>query len=178
MSNALPEGFKVRTRKEWEDLQNSEDNTQRGLVNSALRALGVAPATYMKMPASDRIDYIMQRQQEAGHGAAEAAEKPATKSKVGEPKAAAAPKEEAKAAPAAAAAAPAGDAALKKQLTDLQAQLVELGKIVIEQGRFIREVHFMLRVASLADADLSTNLDDVSIRAEYAGKLGNFEGNG
>jgi hypothetical protein len=177
MSNALPEGFKVRTRKEWEDLQNSEDNTQRGLVNSALRALGVAPATYMKMPASDRIDYIMQRQQEAGHGATEAAEKPATKSKVGEPKVAAASKGEARGA-SAAAASPAGDAALKKQLTDLQAQLVELGNIVIEQGRFIREAHFILRVLSLADADLSTNLDDVSIRGEYAGKLGGFEGNG
>lgn len=174
MSNALPEGFKVRSRKEWEGLQNSEDNTQRGLVNSALRALGVAPATYMKMPASDRIDYIMQRQQEAGHGAAEAAatEKPATKSKVGEPKAAA-PKAAAKAASA-----PEDAGLLKKQLTDLQAQLVELGNIVIEQGRFIREAHFILRVLSLADADLSTNLDDTSIRSEYAGKLGGFEGNG
>lgn len=178
MSNALPEGFRVRTRKEWEELQNSEDSTQRGLVNVALRALGVAVATYMKMPASDRIDYIMQRQQEAGHGSADAppAEKP-TKSKVGETKAATKEKED-KPAATPPLASPGGDAALKKQLADLQAQLVELGKIVIEQGRFVREVHFMLRVGSLADADLSTNLDDVSIRTEYAGKLGNFEGNG
>lgn len=182
MSNALPEGFKVRTRKEWEELQSSEDSTQRGLVNIALRSLGIAPAKYMQMPAADRIDYIMKRQAEAGHGAEpEAKAEKAPKPKAGESRAAApavtAPAEAKAAAPAAAAAAPADLTALKKQVADLHSQLVELAKIVVEQGRFIRETHYILRVQTLADAELAANLDDEAIRAEYAGKL-LTEGNG
>jgi len=182
MSNALPEGFKVRTRKEWEELQSSEDSTQRGLVNIALRALGIAPAKYMQMPAADRIDYIVKRQAEAGHGGeAEAKAEKAPKPKAGEARAAAAPAvapAEAKAV-APAAAASADLSGLKKQVADLQSQLVELAKVVIEQGRFLRETHYILRVQTLADAELAANLDDEGIRAEYAGKLlGTESGNG
>ena len=180
MSNALPEGFKVRTRKEWEELQSSEDSTQRGLVNIALRALGIIPAKYMQMPAADRVDYIMKRQAEAGHGAeAEPKVEKAPKPKAGEVRAApAAAQAPAAAAPAAA---PAADlSGLKKQISDRQSQLVELGKLVIEQGRFLRETHYILRVQTLADAELAANLDDEGIRAEYAGKLllGTESGNG
>lgn len=185
MSNALPEGFKVRTRKEWEELQSSEDSTQRGLVNIALRALGIAPAKYMQMPAADRIDYIVKRQAEAGHGGEpEAKAEKAPKPKAGEARPAAAapaaaPAAEAKAAPAAAPAASVDLSGLKKQVADLQSQLVELAKVVIEQGRFLRETHYILRVQTLADAELAANLDDEGIRAEYAGKLlGAESGNG
>lgn len=181
MSNALPEGFKARTRKEWEELQSSEDSTQRGLVNIALRALGIAPAKYMQMPAADRIDYIVKRQAEAGHGGEpEAKAEKAPKPKAGEARPAAAapaaaPAAEAKAAPAASV----DLSGLKKQVADLQSQLVELAKVVIEQGRFLRETHYILRVQTLADAELAANLDDEGIRAEYAGKLlGAESGNG
>lgn len=170
MSNKLPDGFQVRSRKEWEELLASPDTTKRGLVNQALRALGLAPGSYLKLGDAEKVEYIVKRQAEAGGGGDD--EKPAsTKGKVGEA---------AKAAPAAASstasAAGAGGGASSKQLADIQAQLVELGKEVIAMKKLIMDIHYLARIETLANAELNTNAEDAGIREEFYGKP--LEGNG
>lgn len=174
----LPDGFTVRSKKEWEELLDDNDTTKKGLVNIALRSLGLAPGAYLKLSKAEKVEYIMKRQAEAGAGEEEAPKAS------GKPKATGAAEQAAKPAQAATPAAQAsggssgssgGDAALRKQVADLQAQVVDLGKEIIEIKRLVKDIHFLARVETLANSELAANSEDSGIREEFYGKP--LEGN-
>lgn len=169
MSKGLPENFKVRSKAEWMELATNADPMKKGLVSAALRSLGVEPNKYMGMKEAQRVEYILQRQAEAG-ASDDDAEKAPAKPKAGQ---AAAPASSGKPAAAATPASGGGGstAVLEKKVMELQALVIEQGKALAALMVFVKDTQYLVRVFALTNSDVGANVDDAGIREMYGQPL-------
>lgn len=185
---ALPQGFVVHTRKEWEEINASDDPAIHRQVNLALRSLKLQAGMFLKT-GFDKVSCLMQYQEAAGISEENQVAK-AAKPKAGE-KPTAAPEPvahetlaAAKLPSVAAKLASASSStdltelALRKQLSDLQAQIVDVSKVVIDISKvvndaitLIRDSQYMLHIQILSDETLSRNVEGSDVREEYYGKI-------
>ncbi len=197
MSKPLPEGYIVRSRKEWEEILASADTARRGLVNIALRACGLTAGSYLKLTEVEKVEFLMKQQAEAAGDVPEKVEV-VSKTKAGEVAKPAALAVVAKlpdatekprvmvaspAQPAAVSDSSAELQALRKQLQDLQAQVVDIAKVVVGVSKavaetlvLVKDTQYMTRINVVTDPSLSASAEDAGAREAYYGKP--LEGNG
>lgn len=182
MSNALPEGFVVRSKKAWEELLQHTDLAQRGIPNQALRTLGVPPAVYVKMKEPEKLAKLLEHQAAAGYGedgklTSGVATTTKAAAKAGTTATTTATTASTKApATSSSSGGGASDGQLVKQVADLQAQLVEARKEILEISGFIREMHFFQRVIVMSNPDAAALMEDEGVRTDFFGKLAGITG--
>lgn len=174
-TNALPEGFEVKSRKEWEEILKSADTSKRGMASNALRLLGHKPAEYVKMKEDVKLGHLLKAQEEAGYDEnGQLAGKASTKATTTTTKATTTTTKAAAGSSSSSSGgggAGSGDIdALRKQISDVQAQLVDLSKVVIDMQHFVKEVHLIARVGLLTDEASAQNLEDEGVRNEMFGE--------
>ena len=158
---ALPDGFEEKSKDDWLELAKSSDAAERKQVSNCLRGLGYDPPLFLGWSAEERVEKILEHQDEGSGGGSSKKKKGANKAKTDSPsKKSSSTKKSSSGGDSGGGASVDLSEALEAidELKTKVATLEEGQDIMME---YVRETHTMMRVFFQSDDQAKNNLEEL-----------------